>query len=741
MTIPAKVFQEETPDADSSMSPTLTRDATRVGVILGTAAYMSSEQAKGKKVDKRADVWAFGVVLYEMLTGKRAFAGEDVSDTLAYVLTKEPDWTALPGKAPTFVRQVLRLCVTKDPKGRPRDIGDVRLAMKGAFETAAPLPTEAKAPPEPKLWQRPIPLVLAGVGLCVVGGLAVWSFTPETERPLGRFVVSTSTTDPFLGEHPVHRELAISPDGSRVVYVTGRGPGVQLYVRPVDQLDGTAGVGGLNSTTPFFSPDGAWLGFFSRADGAWKKVSILGGPPVTLFEETAGPRGASWGPDGTIIFAQGGAGTGLFRGSDAGGEYEVLTTPDEARGELNHRWPEFLPSGRAVLFTIDNGISDQDRQIAVLDLETNGYTVLVPGGSHPRYASTGHIVYGAGGTLRAVPFDVARLEVTGNPVPVVEGVMMKTSGAANFGLSSTGSLVYAAGGGGGSTIVSLVWVDRDGNEEPVALEPRRYGEFSLSPDGTRVAIRLDDSEGTDVWLYDLTRDTFTRLTFDPAMETFPTWTPDGARVAFGSLVAPLSWKAADGTGAVEQLGERELQFPQAFTPDGKTVVFTQANRPNDDLGLMSLDGERTSTPLLDSTFNERNAALSPDGRWLAYESNESGGPFPEVNAGRWQISNDEGRWPVWSPNGDELFFRDPSGVVALTFVTDPTFTPGALTHLFAWEFVGSPNRKMAASPDGNRFLMLKSASSDTDDEDAPAPQIILTLNWFDELRRLVPTDN
>jgi len=558
--------------------------------------------------------------------------------------------------------------------------------------------------------------------------------------------VSTSTTDPFLGEHPVHQELAISPDGSRVVYVTGRGSDVQLYVRPVDQLDGTAGLGGLNSTTPFFSPDGAWLGFFSRADGTWKKVSILGGPAVTLFEQTSGPRGASWGPDGTIIFAQGGTGNGLFLGSDAGGEYETLTTPDEAQGERGHRWPEFLPGGRAVLFAIDND-SDQDT-IAVLDLETNAYKVLVPGGSHPRYASTGHIVYGTGGTLRAVPFDVARLEVTGNPVPVVDSVMMKASGAVNFGLSSTGSLVYASGSGAGLMNVSLVWVDRDGNEEPVALEPRSYGEFSLSPDGTRVAIRLNDSEGTDVWLYDLIRDTFTRLTFDPDVEAFPTWTPDGARVAFGSPVAPLSWKAADGTGAVESLGEREFQFPQAFTPDGKTVVFSVFTEgANVDLGLLSLDGERTSTTLLDTPFNERNAALSPDGRWIAYESNESGRyevyvrPFPEVNAGRWQISNDGGRWPVWSPNGDELFFRDPTGVAALAFVTDPTFTPGALTHLFAWRFVGSYSRKMAVSPDGNRFLMLKNASSDTDDEDAPGPQIILTLNWFDELERLVPDDD
>ena len=424
----------------------------------------------------------------------------------------------------------------------------------------------------------------------------------------------------------------------------------------------------------------------------------------------------------------------------------MLTTPDETQGERNHWWPEFLPGGRAVLFTIVKGDSDQDREIAVLDLETNEYTVLIPGGSYPRYASTGHIIYGAESTLRAVPFDLARREVIGDPVPVLQGVMMKLSGAVNFSLSSTGSLVYASGSGGVGARRSLVWVDREGSEHLVTAEPRDYQEFSLSPDGTRVALRVMDTEGADVWLYDLTRNTSTRLTFDPATELFPAWTPDGARVAFGSAVAPLSWKAADGTGEVEPLGERESQYPQAFTPDGTTVVFEHRGGGNNDIGILSLDGERTSTILLDSEFAERNAALSRDGRWLAYQSNESGRfeiyvrPFPEVNAGRWQISTDGGAWPVWSPNGDELFYRGPSGLMAQTFETDPTFTSGALTQLFAWEFVGRQNRRMAVLPDGARFLLFKNVGTDPADKDAPGPQIILVENWFEELRARVPVN-
>ena len=531
------------------------------------------------------------------------------------------------------------------------------------------------------------------------------------------------------------------------MYVTGTTRAVELYVRPVDLLDGTANLGGGVdiSGTPFFSPDGAWVGFSTF--GHWKKVSILGGPPITLWAGTSGSRGASWGPDGAIIFAQQASGTGLFRGSASGGEPEVLTTPDAGAGEMAHWWPEFLPGGDAVLFTIVKGISDQDREIAVLDLETHETTVLIPGGSSPRYASTGHIIFGAENTLRAVPFNLRRLEVTGDPVPIVEGVMMKSTGAVNFALSSTGSLVYASAGSRFSATSSLVWVDRDGNEEPVAAEPRDYNEFSLSPEGTRVALRVRETGSTDVWLYDLTRNTSTRLTFDPAAELFPAWTPDGARVAFGSTGAPMSFKAADGTGDVEPLGERDNQYPQAFTPDGTAVVFEQRGAGMD-LGMLSLDGKRTSTMLLDSEFTERNAALSRDGRWLAYQSDESGRfeiyvrPFPDVNAGRWQISTDGGEWPLWSPDGDELFYRGPSGLMAQTFETDPTFTPGTLTQLFAWEFVGPQNRRMAVSPDGTRFLLFKNALPETDDgEDAaPEPQIILVENWFEELKARVPVN-
>jgi Tol biopolymer transport system component len=736
----AKAFAPvEGADSQLSQSPTLTK-GTALGVILGTAAYMSPEQAKGKPVDTRTDVWAFGAVLYEMLAGKRAFQGEDVSDTLVSVFRDDPDWKALPQDLPPRILQAMRVCLQKEAKRRVRDIAAVRLAMEGAFETKALVP-ERSTPV--RTGRRTVTLALVGLALFLAGGLGVWTLSPSTERPMGRFAVSTSGAGQFAPQAD-NQGLAISPDGTRIVYPAG--PARQLYVRPIDTIEGLMGLGGLTgSDTPFFSPDGSWVGFATFSDTSWKKVSILGGPPVTLWDSPTAPRGASWGPDGTIIFAQREPGTGLYRGPAGGGEPEVLTTPDETAGELNHWWPEFLPGGEAVLFTIVKGDSDQQREIAVLDLNTKEYRVLIPGGSNPHYASTGHIVYGSENTLRAVPFDLDRLEVTGDPVPVVEDVMMRPgSGAVQFGLSSTGSLVYAAGSGGAFRKRALVWVDREGNEERVAAEPRDYQEFTLSPEGTRVALRVNDQAGQEVWVYDLTRNTATRLTFDSATEIFPTWTPDGTRIAFGSTVAPLAWKAADGTGGLEALGEQAGQYPQAFTPDGKTVVFEQREGGND-IGMLSLDGDRASTILLDSEFRERNAALSRDGRWLAYQSDESGRfeiyvrPFSDVNSGRWQISTEGGQWPLWSPKGDELFYRGPSGVMAQTFRTDPTFTPLALTQLFEWNFVGATNRRMAVSPDGEKFLLFENVSTEsgTDDQE---PQIILVQNWFEELKRRAPTN-
>ena len=736
------------PTGDPSQSPTLTAAATQMGVIMGTAAYMSPEQARGKPVDKRADIWAFGCVLYEMLTGQRAFHGEDVSLTLASVMKSDLNVKTLPHDVPATVRTVLRQCLVKDPKERLRDIGDVRLAMKGVFETTVSAPSEPTTPPRLQVWQRPIPLVLAGLALLVVGGLAVWTLTrPDVVPPdLMRFVFSPPDNAPltFGGNF---RDVAISPDGTQIVYKGGVGGTQQLNLRPIDQVVGAPLRGGEGATDPFISPDGEWVGFHSGGPSTsartLQKVSMFGGPPVTLAESPNVIVGASWGADDQIIF--GTAGGGLFRVSGGGGEPEALTTLDAEQGVVNHVWPSIIPGREAVVFVIATGPPLTTGQLAVLDLDSGETRQLGLAGVSPHYVSTGHLVYAAeDGSVRAVPFDVASLDVTGNPVPLIEGVAVKASGAANFSISDNGRLVYALGTAGGFGTRSLVWVDREGREEPAVAEPRPYQEFSLSPDGTRVAVRITDTAGgrADVWIFDLIRQTNTRLTFDGDPSVFPTWTPDGTHVAFGS---PPAWKAADGTGEVEPLSESVNTFPQAFSPDEGSLVV-EVRGGGSDLGVVALDGDGTVTLLLEEEFVERNAALSPDGRWLTYQSNESGQyeiyvrPFPDVDAGRWEVSSNGGIMPLWNPAASELFFVGSDGLMALAFETEPTFTPGTVTGLFDMPpyHTAQVNRRIAVDPTGQRFLLLKNVTDQTGTDEATTPEITVVLNWFEELTERVP---
>ena len=499
---------DPSPEGDPSQSPTLTAAATQMGVIMGTAAYMSPEQARGKPVDKRADIWAFGVVLYEMLTGKRAFAGEDVSDTLAAVLRAEVELGALPSETPPRLRQVLAACLQRDPKQRVHDMADVRLAMKGAFETPSQAPAEQVVVPTLRVWQRPVPLVLAAVALVALAGVAAWVLKPQpppSPRPLVRFAITPPAPD-WLRISNHNPDLTISPDGTHIVNRAGLPGG--LVIRPLAQLEATRQPELGLVLSPFVSPNGASVGFLSVSGGpSLERVSVFGGPSVTICPLPPGFYGvsASWGADDTIIF-----GTtqpdGLKQVSAGGGEPEELTTPNTELGEVSHAWPEILPGGRAVLFTIISAGPIENAQIAVLDLETGEQKVLVPGGSYPRYSPTGHIVYGVRGTLRAVGFDLASLEVTTSALPVLDGVMTKNSGAANFSISRDGTLVYVPGTavGGGSPQRTLVWVDHDGREEPLDLPAGGYHWPRVSHDGTRVAVGMG-VEVPDVWTSDVAR--------------------------------------------------------------------------------------------------------------------------------------------------------------------------------------------------------------------------------------------
>ena len=760
----AKAFQPETADPNMSLSPTisLTAAATQMGMVIGTAAYMAPEQAKGKPVDRRADVWAFGAVLFEMLTGQRPFVGDDVSDTLALVLKFEPDWQALPPEAPARIRQLIQTCLQKDPKRRIHSMADVLLVMEGAFDTPVSAPPASVAESTPRLWQRPVPAAMLGLALLVLGGV-VWGLaapTPPAPR-LGRFLLSPPA--PLTVGLPANSStVAISPDGTRVVYTATGGAPYQLYVRAVEELTATP-LPGLDDRVfgPFISPDSAWVGFNDQTDEMLKKVSIRGGPPVTIAKVDSGVRGASWGPDDTIVFGTGRPG-GLWRVSSNGGEPEVLTTPDPQQDSVNHVWPHILPGGRAVLFTILDG-AVENAQIAVLDLDAAAVRVLVPGGSHPRYVATGHLIFGAGGALRAVGFDLEQLAVTDpNPVPVVDGVVSKASGSTDFDVALDGSLVYVKGevGTTGGYTSTPVWVDRDGREEAIAMPSRSYRTPRLSPDGERWAVGIFDSENTDVWLSQLARSTLSRLTTAPGLDGNPLWTRDGERVVFSSNLGgrgawTINWRDPDGSDAPERLvafegGEASDVRPEAWSDDGQLLVFSyRGPGTNSDIGVLTMTGERVWEPLLQADGSESSATISPDGDWIAYNSDESGvlevyvQRFPGLGD-RQQISTGGGFNPVWSPEGRELFYRTDTAMMAVPVEPGETLEVGSAEVLFDGmeQYVDNFARDRRAydvSPDGQRFMMLKSPGTATDPTPS-APQVILVQNWLTELERLVPKD-
>ena len=741
----------------SDASTRLDESLTEQGTILGTFQYMAPEQLEGKDADARTDIWAFGCVVYEMVTGQKAFEGKSQASLIGSIMTGDPRPIAsLQPMSPPMLDQVIRICLAKDPDERWQGAGDIGRQLK--YATDGSVTQDAVAAPtavatRPAGWRQALPFAL-GVSLfvAVITGLAVWGLMrpgPSEPSSVSRFVVTTPSEGQLRTTNS-HSDVAISPDGMRFVYTSGTGgTGGSLYVRHVDQLNATFLRGTEDGQTPFFSPDGEWVGFTGQQDRILKRVSILGGPAVTIADTSPVPRGLSWGHDDHIVFATG-ASRGLLRVPAVGGEVEQLTTVDPEQGETDHWWPDVLPNGKGVLFTAWSG-SDEGSRLAVVSLETREVTYLLPGGSHPRYSPTGHIVYGVGGTLRAVGFDTDRLELTSsNPVPVVENVMTKGTGAASFSVASNGSLVYVTGAGlANSPQRTLVWVDREGREEPLETGPRTYTNPRISPDGTRVALDVRDQE-FDIWIWDFTRETLTRLTFDPQGDSYPAWTPDGQRVAFASVrdgAQHLFWKAADGTGSVEQLAAGENgQLSPAFSPDGAQLVFRE-NHPEtgSDLRVLSMDGTGEAEPLLVTEFDERNAELSPDGRWMAYESNASGAPeiyvrpFPDVDAGRWQVSTDGGRQPLWGPDGRELFFRTTAEALARVSVQPGTsFVAGNPAVVFEGSyFVGGGGRTYDISPDGQRFLMIKQGGQATDS--AAQNQIIMVENWFTELERLVPT--
>ncbi len=712
--------------------------ATQPGVRLGTAAYMPPEQARGEPVDQRADIWAFGCVLYEMLTGSAPFTGGTADETLEHVLERSPDFARLPPDTPTAIARLLRRCLEKDPRERLQEFAEARGELRDALASLT-------APREHARPARRIALWAAGlVAAAIIAGFTLWWRSDVPARPVVRSLISVPSLPPVTTSRS-SSDVAISPDASHIAYSIDEA----LLIRPVDQLAGTPLVEGTASLTlnPFFSPDGAWIGYVSPT--GWQKVSVLGGPPVFLWPTAGNSRGASWEPDGTILFAY--QGSGLWQGSGDGGPPRQLTTPDRRHGETGHYYPYALPGGRAVLFTIERrGATDMD--IAVLDRGTGETKILLAGGSSAKYISTGHIVYGWKGTLQAVRFDPQRLEVIGNPVTVAQGVVTKPSAAVDFDIARDGSLVYVTGGEIGEPRRVLVWVDRERRESPIDAPPRTYLYPRISPDGTEVALDIRDEEN-DIWIWSFSRGEMRRVTFDPGLDRAPVWSqPDGLRIAFSSErektgAANVFWRLADGTGPVEQLtSAATVRFPSAFSPDGSVLVLSEAAQDDGwSIRLVAPGGKGPERSLTQPPSKEFNAEISADGRWLAYESIEAGEPhvyvrpFPDVPGGhRQRISPGRGTRPVWSRDGRELFYLiEPARIVAVPVEADDSgnvFDFGTAKEVLNGPYItDNALRTYDVSPDGQRFLMIKALPETAEDEHS----VVLVQNWGEELKRLV----
>jgi Tol biopolymer transport system component len=719
---------------------------TEAGMVVGTLHYMAPEQLEGRDADARTDLFAFGAVVYEMLTNKKAFDGRSSASVIAAILNVQPpSISTLQPLTPPTIDHVVMTCLAKDPDERWQSAGDLKRELQWVAESgAAPAGVAlARAP-----WNGRGMVIAGLVGLLagtVIGTVAwnrnrVRSLTPPVQVTRSIVSLPAGASLPVDGTNI----LALSPDGTRLAYIVRQGDTTQIYLRTQDEFEAKPIAGTEGAVHPFFSPDGRWLGF--HVSGKLKKVATSGGAPQTICD-TDGVLGVTWGPDDTIVFAADFR-SGLSKCSATGSTVQALTSPDPVKHEKSHRWPQFLPSGRAVLFTIvaSDTRSFGEARIAVLSLDTGQIRVLLEGGTMARFVPSGHLVYVRAASLVAVPFDANRLEVTGQSAAVVDGVSTAAanSGDTQFVVADSGLLAYVPGSGRGMDR-RLVWVDRHGRSEPLTDARRAFDEVRLSPDGSRLALTIG-GPNDDMWLYDLSRRALTRLTsaWDNHVQA---WTPDGRHIVFRSdrsveskLRWQLYWQTPDGTGAVERLSDSANPTGSgSWSPDARVFVFSQSRNveAGSDLWLFT-EPTRTVQPLIQTQFSSRDPRFSPDGRWLAFASNESGRPevyvqpFPGLGA-KWQISTEGGVAPVWEGDGRELFYQSANKLMAVAIQTQPTFVAGPPHSLFDGAFVADGGNDYDVAPDG-RFIMIQTGQSE-----APATQIALVQNWFEELKRRAPT--
>jgi serine/threonine-protein kinase len=696
------------------------------GMVLGTAAYMSPEQARGQTVDERADIWAFGCILFEMLTGTRAFAGTTVAEVIARVMEREPAFGLLPSSTPEPIRRLLRRSLEKNPQRRLAHIGDAILEFDDASA-----PTLATIEPASTRWTSWLMLATGVAAGAILTALAIRQPPPAASTAVARFVLPLPAGDePVTGFQPM---AALSPDGRTLVYRARRNGVVQLFRRNLDGLEPEPIRGTENGTSPFFSPDGRTLGFDS--DGVLKRVSMAGGQPVIIGPAPGGVT-ATWTNDDAIVFATN-TGRVLQRMPASGGAPVAVTALDRGRGDTLHLLPQALPDGRTLLFTI---VSGSARRVALR--LGSGEVRIVAEGTHARYLPQGFIVFFREGSLWAVAFDLGSLTTSGPPSPVFDGIEHTDNTVLHFDAAPDGSIVYLPAGEIGASRQRLVWFDRSGGETPVALEPRSYLRVSLSPDGTRLALAIRERGNTDIWTADLERRSISRLTFDPTIETMPTWSPDGRTVAFRSeREGPgIFQRDAQGASAIERLTATDgpIHSPYSWTPDGKTLLFALFRSFRHQAIASITPPDRTIRVLLDGDFAQLDPQVSRDGRWLAYQSDESDRfeiyvrPYPGVEANRWQISTTGGTSPRWSPDGRELYYVDQTGLVTVPVEPGGAFKVGRPRRLFAVKaFGGRLGADYEVAPDNGRFLFIL----DDPSTNTRSVELVYVQHWVEELKQ------
>jgi serine/threonine-protein kinase len=714
---------------DMTASPTITTPAmTQMGMILGTAAYMSPEQAKGRPADKRSDVWAFGCVLYEMLTGKGAFECEDVSDTLAAILRDDPAWNVLPRELPTNVRTLLTGCLKKDRTVRFADVAVIQFLLDAPVAVSPSIAGTLAI-------RATLLAIAAGVGALVAFAIGLGVRPSITPLPVVRLSAAappgTPLNVPELG-------MAVSPDGKRVVFRAGASAATsQLYLREIDRFDAVPLRNTPNPQSPFFSPDGQWIAFFSL--GTLKKVAVTGGAPEDICAVPAAARGGTWGSDDTIVFSSS-ANPGLMRVPAAGGTPKVLAAPPANKGTL-YRFPSFMPDGKAVLFTIFQPGSGWDNaDVAVVSLDAGDERVVFHGGTRPRYASSGYLLVERAGSIFAVRFDPKGPRRSGRPVLVVDHVSSNSAtGVAQYDVSDNGLLAYVPG----SPDVpnrNPTWVTRQGNATTVELQ-RPIVDLALSPDSRRAAFAIA-GESTNLFIYNFENRTMPRFTTGSGVDASPRWTRDGQRIAYSATrngPTEIYWKASDGSGGDEPLAKVDPsgpgQFPRSFSSDGHFLIFQRGQgAASNDLWVLSLGENPTARAFIDSPANETQAQFSPNGHWVAYQSNETDrdeiyiAPFPGPG-GRIPVSTDGGQRPLWRDDGRELFYRSGDRVMAVDVNLGQTPRIG-MPHML---FQGQYDLAYDVTKDGQRFLMLKG-------EPQSQPTVLnIIVNWFEELKARVPT--